>query len=90
MLELRARSSNMRLQFSLGNLPRSSLFRRCLSPHRLQTFSPGKVEQGASTYGFGWNIVDDGGNKTCDTKGIRRVSEHLSGGGLQIESRSSC
>ena len=29
----------------------------------VEAFSPGKVEQGASTYGFGWNIVDENGNK---------------------------
>jgi len=29
----------------------------------VEAFSPGKVEQGDSTYGFGWNIVDESGNK---------------------------
>jgi CubicO group peptidase (beta-lactamase class C family) len=29
----------------------------------VEAFSPEKVEQGASTYGFGWNIVDENGNK---------------------------
>jgi len=29
----------------------------------VEAFSPGKVEHGTSTYGFGWNIVDEGGNK---------------------------
>jgi CubicO group peptidase (beta-lactamase class C family) len=29
----------------------------------VEAFSPGKVEQGTSTYGFGWNIVDESGNK---------------------------
>jgi len=29
----------------------------------VEAFSPGKVEQGASSYGFGWNIVDESGNK---------------------------
>jgi CubicO group peptidase (beta-lactamase class C family) len=29
----------------------------------VEAFSPGKVEQGASTYGFGWNIADESGNK---------------------------
>lgn len=29
----------------------------------VEAFSPGKVEKGASTYGFGWNIVDESGNK---------------------------
>ena len=28
-----------------------------------EAFSPGKVEQGTSTYGFGWNIADESGNK---------------------------
>ena len=29
----------------------------------VEAFSPGKVEEGASTYGFGWNIADESGNK---------------------------
>jgi CubicO group peptidase (beta-lactamase class C family) len=29
----------------------------------VEAFSPGKVEQGVSTYGFGWNILDESGNK---------------------------
>ena len=29
----------------------------------VEAFSPGKVKQGTSTYGFGWNIVDESGNK---------------------------
>jgi CubicO group peptidase (beta-lactamase class C family) len=29
----------------------------------VEAFSPGKVEQGVSTYGFGWNIVNESGNK---------------------------
>jgi len=29
----------------------------------VEAFSPGKVEQGTSTYGFGWNIADESGNK---------------------------
>jgi CubicO group peptidase (beta-lactamase class C family) len=28
-----------------------------------EAFMPGKVQQGASTYGFGWNIEQDGGGK---------------------------
>ncbi len=28
-----------------------------------EAFSPGKVEQGTSTYGFGWNIADESGTK---------------------------
>ena len=37
MLELPARSTNTRLQFSSGNLPPSSVFLRCLSARRLHT-----------------------------------------------------
>jgi CubicO group peptidase (beta-lactamase class C family) len=29
----------------------------------VEAFSPGRVEQGTSTYGFGWNIVDESGSK---------------------------
>ena len=29
----------------------------------VEAFSPGKVEQGTSSYGFGWNLVDESGNK---------------------------
>jgi CubicO group peptidase (beta-lactamase class C family) len=29
----------------------------------VEAFTPGKVEQGDSSYGFGWNIVDESGNK---------------------------
>jgi hypothetical protein len=28
-----------------------------------EAFTPGKVREGASTYGFGWNIEQDGGSK---------------------------
>ena len=28
-----------------------------------EAFTPGKVQQGTSTYGFGWNIEEDGGGK---------------------------
>ena len=28
-----------------------------------EAFTPGKVEEGISTYGFGWNVVEDGSNK---------------------------
>jgi CubicO group peptidase (beta-lactamase class C family) len=28
-----------------------------------EAFTPGKVQEGASTYGFGWNIEQDGGGK---------------------------
>jgi Beta-lactamase len=29
----------------------------------VEAFSPGKVEEGTSTYGFGWNIATETGNK---------------------------
>lgn len=28
-----------------------------------EAFTPGKVQQGTTIYGFGWNVVEDGGNK---------------------------
>ena len=28
-----------------------------------EAFTPGKVQEGNSTYGFGWNVVEEGGNK---------------------------
>ncbi len=28
-----------------------------------EAFTPAKVQQGTSTYGFGWNVVEQGGNK---------------------------
>lgn len=32
-------------------------------PALAEAFSPGKVEEGTSTYGFGWNIASESGNK---------------------------
>jgi len=28
-----------------------------------EAFTPGKVQEGSSAYGFGWNVVEEGGNK---------------------------
>ena len=28
-----------------------------------EAFAPGRVEEGTSTYGFGWNVAEEGGNK---------------------------
>jgi len=42
-------------------------------------FTPGKVEEGSSTYGFGWNVGDSGGSKyvwhTGNTAGFRAFIE---------------
>ncbi|MGP0018365.1 MAG: serine hydrolase [Candidatus Sulfotelmatobacter sp.] len=42
-------------------------------------FTPGKVEEGSSTYGFGWNVGDKGGGKyvwhTGSTAGFRAFIE---------------
>ncbi len=53
-----------------------------------EAFTPGHVEEGHSTYGFGWNVAEDGARKyvwhTCSQAGFRAFIERRLGSRITV------